>query len=128
MKYSKEKLKAEKERIGLGNFIKKSLFFSLSIFPFCNSAICSNMWKESCIKHLYRYISDEYELKIIEPLKKMDKKVIWVMWLQGKENMPPLVKKCFESLEQYKGEYQIILLDENYEETKKLIEEVRKYE
>lgn len=42
------------------------------------------------------------------------KKIIWQYWGQGiDENLPELVKICFESIDRYCSDYQIIRLDDN---------------
>lgn len=38
---------------------------------------------------------------------------IWVFWAQGKENMPPIVKLCYNSIVKNKGDNEVILLDRN---------------
>lgn len=37
---------------------------------------------------------------------------IWVCWFQGESSMPPLVKKCFDSIKALKG-YEVTLVDRN---------------
>ena len=37
---------------------------------------------------------------------------IWVMWLQGEENMPELVKICYNSIRAHAGSHPVVLLDE----------------
>lgn len=40
-----------------------------------------------------------------------DNKIIWIMWMQGMENAPELVKKCYESIRRNRPDgYEIILL------------------
>lgn len=39
--------------------------------------------------------------------------VIWVFWLQGKENMPDIVKCCYEQLLRMSGHWNVVLLDKN---------------
>lgn len=39
-------------------------------------------------------------------------KVIWILWLQGIENAPPLVQQCVASWKKYNPGWNIILLDE----------------
>lgn len=35
---------------------------------------------------------------------------IWVMWLQGEQHMPPIVKACYNNLKKHAGQHPIILL------------------
>ena len=44
------------------------------------------------------------------PPEKPARKTIWVMWWDGEENLPAVVKKCRESLLQYSGNYEIVYL------------------
>jgi len=40
---------------------------------------------------------------------------IWVCWLQGEENMPEIIKKCYQSMLKYSNENRVILITmENY--------------
>lgn len=44
-------------------------------------------------------------------------RVIWVCWLQGMENAPKIVQKCYESLQTYITDREIVLITEqNYRE------------
>ena len=44
-------------------------------------------------------------------------KIIWFCWLQGIENAPPLVKKCYESIRMHCADYDIrIVTAENFSE------------
>lgn len=38
---------------------------------------------------------------------------IWQLWLQGRDQAPPIVKKCFKSIEEYSSGRDIIILDED---------------
>ena len=40
-------------------------------------------------------------------------KIIWMLWLQGEENAPYLVKKCIESWKNNNPDFKIIVLDKN---------------
>lgn len=40
-------------------------------------------------------------------------RIVWVMWWQGIEYMPSLVKKCYESIKRNSGDYQVILISKN---------------
>ena len=55
-------------------------------------------WADSDISGLYR-----------NPSVRMNK-TIWLMWTQGLELAPPLVRKCCESVEPYRGDYDVVLL------------------
>ena len=55
-------------------------------------------WADSDISGLYR-----------NPSVRMNK-TIWLMWTQGLEQAPPLVLKCCESVEPYRGDYDVVVL------------------
>jgi mannosyltransferase OCH1-like enzyme len=40
-------------------------------------------------------------------------KKIWFLWLQGADQMPEVVQRCFESWRRYNSDWEIIFLDEN---------------
>jgi hypothetical protein len=68
-------------------------------------------------KKLDSYISDFLNGKIekfVAVAKKPElvgKKIIWQYWHQGvDENLPKLVKTCFDSVKKYRGEYEVITL------------------
>ncbi|MCR4652993.1 MAG: capsular polysaccharide synthesis protein [Eubacterium sp.] len=42
--------------------------------------------------------------------KEANPKIIWFLWLQGMENAPLLVRRCYESLQQQFTDYRIIVL------------------
>ena len=70
---------------------------------------------------LDNYIFEEIERIPIHPKKELDnsEKIIWQYWGQGfsKDIVPEVVQLCFDSIDKYKGEYQVIrLCDENLSE------------
>lgn len=63
-------------------------------------------------EYLQRYKLAETELPqtyFAEPAQK----VIWTCWLQGIEQAPPIVKKCVQSMEQYRKDYKVEIIDLN---------------
>ena len=70
---------------------------------------------------LDKYIWGEIERIPIQPKKELEnsEKIIWQYWGQGlsKDDVPEVVQICFDSIDKYKGEYQVIrLCDENISE------------
>lgn len=65
----------------------------------------------SVIEYIEKYSYVLNEIKIKETSDKYPNK-IWQLWLQGKENMPSLVKKCHETVKFFHGN-DVILLDKN---------------
>ena len=43
----------------------------------------------------------------------MDEKIIWILWMQGKKNMPDVVKLCYHSWIKHNPDYKIVFLDKN---------------
>ena len=65
----------------------------------------------SAISYLDKY---SYILDNIVPVETSDKyqNKIWQCWFQGKENMPPIVQKCTQSVSKYHKD-RVIFLDDN---------------
>ena len=62
-------------------------------------------------KYYYKVINFLYEKKTIEECFKIDENApIWIFWWQGIENAPVLVKKCIKSIQEHKGNHNIVLL------------------
>ena len=63
--------------------------------------LCSRILKNNCFQN-----SDSQRSKII-----------WTNWLQGKDEMPLLCKRCLQSVEQFMpNDYKVICIDENNEQ------------
>jgi mannosyltransferase OCH1-like enzyme len=64
--------------------------------------------------YLDKYISSDICSNVEAPKlnnKVRDNHIIWIMWMQGMENAPELVKKCYDSIHRNKPkDYEIILL------------------
>lgn len=80
---------------------------SKKIFAAKHRAIDQYLYKN------YKDIVDKYNC-----LKNEDENIskdcpIWIMWWQGYENAPEIVKKCIESILRSRGRHNVILLDSN---------------
>ena len=72
-------------------------------------------------KKILRYLDERYG-ELIQSIDKSEQPVfknavqgsepIWVCWLQGEENAPPLVKKCLSSIRRNAGSHPVHLLTE----------------
>ena len=62
--------------------------------------------------HLKQYTNTSIEIPISRdiPPKELP---IWQLWLQGSDQAPPIVKKCFKSVEKYSSGRDIVILNEN---------------
>ncbi len=67
---------------------------------------------------IYNYVSKRYRNHLkFDCIKEetVDCFNIWIFWWQGIDNMPPIVKFCYDMVLKYSGEYKVILLTkENY--------------
>ncbi len=93
-------------QILLQGFSKKSLEIArLSI----NNRILKKL-RRKYSGFVREYLGGEEERK---GLPKEKSRKVWVCWLQGMENAPLLVQKCYQSLEENLGDREIILLTED---------------
>lgn len=76
-----------------------------------------------------RYQISRFQFQVNE-LPHDHPKVIWWCWLQGKEQAPPVVQACYNSLKRNLPEYEIKVIDaENWKEYTELPNDiVRKWE
>lgn len=52
-----------------------------------------------------------------ESLEHIDSRKVWIFWWQGMENAPALVKRCYRSVKENLGDWEIILItQDNYKE------------
>jgi len=69
------------------------------------------------LKKNYGYIFDKYKKIdfITKNSKKADEK-IWVLWWQGEDDMPDIIKKCYKSVKKHSNNSEVVLLTyQNYE-------------
>lgn len=64
------------------------------------------------LKKKYSYVLERFENKNVESLSRTQSNKVWVCWLQGMENAPLLVKRCYESLQKYLTDREIIIITE----------------
>lgn len=65
---------------------------------------------EKFICDKYKTILEKYN---IEDKEERFRKVIWVCWWQGQNELPEIVSKCLHSIKSYNAEYQVIVIDKN---------------
>lgn len=71
------------------------------------------------VKFWQPIISDYFEGKIeknsLQPKQQISGKVIWQYWGQLNDGspLPAIVQRCFDSVDKYKGDYQVIRLNDN---------------
>lgn len=87
--------------------------------------------KNGQIKHFllekYSALVEKYAAASAEKCPRAKKFRIWYCWFQGEENLPPLVRCCYESLRRNSGRYEVCFVDEeNFGEYVKLPEHILK--
>ncbi len=67
---------------------------------------------DEIIKLYYEGKTEKYNIKAKKNLN--DEKIIWQFWGQGweYEKLPEIVRICYKSVEKYKGDYNVIRIDE----------------
>lgn len=83
---------------------------------FCGKKIFSYLKEDKNTKFL-RYL-DKYKYILNSKINKKDysltqKDYIWQCWLQGKNNTPPIVKKCMQSVKRLYPDKEVIILDKD---------------
>lgn len=98
---------------GINYFSQKMIKHAMPIFSVKNTRVRSILWQEQCMKKINKYLNLEAlnkgkDAKVLE-----ESKTIWILWLQGEDQMPEVVKKCYESVLKNSNGYKVVLLDEN---------------
>lgn len=66
---------------------------------------------ESYLTSHYSDVIEKYSNSHFEEYSISADSYIWVLWMQGVQQMPPLVKQCYNSLLKNKGQHKVVLLD-----------------
>ena len=97
--------------------IKSRTFIrDICFFIFMKCGFCSNYTRNSIgmdrtyLKLKKRYEKKIKDFKVDEKIKQEESNFIWVCWLQGLENAPELVKKCYESVKRWYPDNDIVLI------------------
>lgn len=88
----------------------------LSVMPFIPWTKRRNFYQEQ----VYNYLKKKYLTEILkfseisdnESLRSAEKRV-WFFWLQGEDNMPPIVSACYKQLLKAAENYEVCLLTES---------------
>lgn len=65
------------------------------------------------LRRRYKKFINAYLINYPNNMKREQSKKVWICWLQGMENAPQLVQKCYRSLVENLQDKEIILLTEN---------------
>lgn len=126
------------------NFFRKVTKFGLYI-PLSNVVLTYGQGKlpKSLIQKTFNTRNNKIQkcLKpIIDSVNKADyavtkpnqevKDAVWVCWFQGEAAMPPIVRKCYESIKSHSGNHPVVLITvDNFNEYVKIPETIlKKYE
>lgn len=88
---------------GIISFVKKAKHSFLSNSEFYRRWIYKNLKKK------YAYLENQ-NLDFPKVDKKVPSNKVWILWFQGLEHAPDLVKKCYQSVHSYLPNKEIILL------------------
>lgn len=102
------------------NLIKKGLFLSATIdilnhgrdrksLELVRLGVNNKFKKKMNSRYSYVIHTEKTPIKKINKTVKSD--VIWIVWFQGINNAPDLVKKCYESLQHFLSDKRIIVID-----------------
>lgn len=91
-------------------FHTMSLGFSQKSLEIVRLAIQNKI--KSKLKRKYAYVAKEFKENEKKLIHQQSNKV-WVCWLQGIENAPLIVKRCYDSLQKYLKDKEIILITED---------------
>lgn len=84
----------------------------------------------SKLRKKYKNYILQYKINNTKEIEKLPRNLsdkVWVCWLQGIENAPVLVKRCFESLNKYLTDREIIVItDKNYSDYVDFPEHIKK--
>lgn len=91
---------------------KITLFYDSNVFKKITIFL---LWIKSKIisKKIKKYIFRANPSEICHSISQNDNNVIWVLWMQGYDNAPVIVKKCIDSIIHNSGGFKVQVLDEN---------------
>lgn len=110
----------DKLRIYIENFFLEFRWFGYKV---ASRQFVSRVFKcgdKAKHKAILEYLAKHYKLLIAEYKEKEQKDAfltsdspIWICWFQGEENMPPIVKGCFNSVKKHAGQHPVKLITED---------------
>lgn len=84
---------------------KEDSSISRKLFKYKHTAIDKYLLKK------YKHIVSKYNTLGESDNKISEDATIWILWWQGEENAPEIVKKCIASVVKNRGKHKVILLD-----------------
>lgn len=95
-------------------FAKWNQILNTNLPPHIRSAIARNQQIFDFLQEKYSALIKKYSRAVInaETCPPVEDYQIYFCWLQGEENLPPIVRCCYNSLKQNAGHYKIVFVDE----------------
>ena len=101
-------------RQDLETFAKWTQILNTNLPPQIRAAIARNEKIFDFLQEKYSALIKKYSRAVInaETCPPVEDYQIYFCWLQGEENLPPIVRCCYNSLKQNAGHYKIVFVDE----------------
>ena len=105
---------SENLREDLENFSKFQKLTSLATNLKVRANVRRNLQIKNFLLNKYDYLIKKYSTATLANCPKVPPKdyQIYFCWLQGKENLPPVVQCCYNSLKRNAGKFKIVFIDE----------------
>ena len=105
---------SENLREDLENFFKFQKLTSLATNLKVRANVRRNLQIKNFLLNKYGYLLKKYSTATLADCPKVSPKdyQIYFCWLQGKENLPPIVQCCYNSLKRNAGKFKIVFIDE----------------
>lgn len=109
-----KKLWSKNLREDFDTFVKFNKFIGLSSDVETRGQVRRNQHIKNFLTEKYAELIKKYSNATLEKCPKVSPKnyQIYFCWLQGEENLPPLIRCCYNSLKMNAGRYQIVFIDE----------------
>lgn len=108
-----EKTKYYYKTLGFKYWMNKMLFSVLPIISIRDTRYRTLYWQKKCITKLIKYARNHPDYPINVVNQNLDNKNVWILWLQGMDKMPIIVKKCYDSVNKNIKGYNVVLLAED---------------
>ena len=95
-------------------FAKWTQIVNNPLSPQARAAIARNEQISAFLQEKYSALIKKYSQAVIDEKNcpRVKDYQIYFCWLQGEENLPPIIRCCYNSLKQNAGRYKIVFIDE----------------
>ncbi|MBR4642206.1 MAG: capsular polysaccharide synthesis protein [Selenomonadaceae bacterium] len=115
-KFIDQRLWPQQLRQDFDAFAKWHRIISNPLPPQVRTAIARNEQISAFLQNKYSALIKKYSQAVIDektcPRVRPEDYQIYFCWLQGEENLPPIIRCCYNSLKQNAGHYKIVFIDE----------------